>query len=156
MLVRQMYGDVAIEVLLSNNGLRIGAADDKRVISIGVMPRDLLRWTDSATRILAARGRVRDQDLRWRATIEEPGVDGGSMTLTRSMTATDTTISLFISDTQFEGIRTAVEADEARTLVAALRRAANVALNPPKAARPPPSRPSSEEGKTSSPRSDGR
>jgi hypothetical protein len=135
-LVRQMYGDVALEVLLSAGGaMHVGAADGRRVITIIVLPRDLRRWADSAARVLSARGRVRDQELRWRAIVEEPGVQGGSMSLNRTMTATDTTISLFIADTNFEGIRTVLDPDEARALVNAMRRAADAAL--PRRGTPP-------------------
>jgi hypothetical protein len=145
-LLRQMYGDVAIEVWqVTANALHIGAADARRVLSISVVPRDLRRWTDSAGRILTARAQRREVESRWRAIVEEPGVQGGSMSLLRTINGADTTISLFIADGQFEGVRTPLDPDEARALVSAMRRAADAALAPargrttaPTTKRPPP------------------
>jgi hypothetical protein len=145
-LLRQMYGNVALEVWqVTANALHIGAADGRRVLSISVLPRDLRRWTDSASRILSARATRREVESRWRAIVEEPGVQGGSMSLLRTITGADTTVSLFIADGQFEGVRTPLDPDEARVLVNAMRRAADAALAPargrsnaPAARRPPP------------------
>src|SRR3990172_6211040 len=79
-MLRQMYGDMAIEVWRAPDAmLRIGAADARRAVAINVLARDLSRWVDSATRILALRSAGRAREARWQAVVEAPGISGGAM-----------------------------------------------------------------------------
>ncbi|HSA56472.1 MAG TPA: hypothetical protein VLE53_12265 [Gemmatimonadaceae bacterium] len=130
--LRQIYGDLAVEVRSAPaNALRIGAANGERSLTVTVLARDLRRWADSATRILAARAVVRRDTTRFQAMVEGPGVSAGSMTLSRTLSANDTVITLFVADAEFQSVRTVVSAEEARALVGAMRRAANAVLPPP-------------------------
>ncbi len=141
-LLRQLYGDVAVELRTAPaGGIRLGAADGTRTIALTVLARDLRRWSDSAVRVLAARAPRRTRAGEWRATVEGPGLEAGAMSLTRTIAKKDTTISVFISNSQFEGVKFEVGAAEARAFVAAMRRAAAVVLAPPPARKPPATRP---------------
>lgn len=134
--LRQIYGELAVEVRsTSANSLRIGVADGRTSLTITVLARDLRRWADSASRVLAARRAGRDDTTRFQAMVEGPGVSAGSMTLSRTITATDTVVSFFVADAEFQTLRTVVDDAEARTLVAAMRRAANAMLSPPRRGR---------------------
>jgi hypothetical protein len=74
------------------------------------------------------------------------------MSLARTITATDTTIVLLVTDTSFHAVRTPLSAEDAKALAAAMKRAANASLptraaplpkstTPPKTATPPPKKP---------------
>jgi hypothetical protein len=69
------------------------------------------------------------------------------MSLARSISPTDTTIILLVTDTAFRAVRTELSATEASALAAAMKRAANASLpthvaQPPKATpAPPPKKP---------------
>ena len=133
-LLRQLYGDVGIELRSGAAGaILIGAAGTNRTVTLSVLARDLLRWTDSATRVLS---RVpspagKNREGRWQAMLEGPGLEAGAMTMTREVTARDTAISVYFADTEFAGVRAQLSTSEARAFVAALRRAANAVLAPP-------------------------
>lgn len=132
-LLRQMYGDVAVEVRdVTGQAMRFAFTDGEKTIALTVLARDARGWADSATRVLAARRRARDSTARWQATVEGPGIEAGAITLSRTLTRTDTTISLFAADAQFESVRVVISAEEARALIGAVRRAANAMLNPPR------------------------
>lgn len=134
--LRQMYGDVAVEAREAPGGaLRLGVTDGKKTVTLVLMARDVRRWADSATRVLAARKRARDSTARWQAVAEGPGIAAGSITLARTIAPGDTTITFFAADSAFEAIRTNVTLGEARALVGAMRRAANAILNPPRPGR---------------------
>jgi hypothetical protein len=140
-LLRQLYGDLALEVRAGAQGaMRIGAADGQRSIAVSVIARDLKLWADSATKLLAARPPGRGKSAQWEAVVAGPGVAAGSMALARNITPADTSIALLVTDPQFVGVRTVLTMPEARSLVAAIRRAANAALAPPRPAKPPPRR----------------
>lgn len=131
--LRQIYGNVAVDVRSAPaNALRIGVADDERSLTITVLARDLRRWADSASRVLSARSASRDDTTRFQAMVEGPGVRAGSMTLSRTISPKDTVISFFVADAEFQTVRTVVSAEEARTLVGAMRRAAAAMLAPPR------------------------
>jgi hypothetical protein len=132
-LLRQLYGDVAVVVHSAPAAaVRVGADDGKKSVTITLLARDLRRWADSASKILAARPARRGASARWRAIAEGPGVAAGSMTLSRSIAEGDTTITFFVADPEFESIRVDIAAEEARALVRAMRRVANTVLTPPR------------------------
>jgi hypothetical protein len=135
-LLRQLYGDVALVVHTAPGAaVRIGADDGRKSITTTLLARDLRRWADSASKILAARRPRRDQSVRWRAVAEGPGVAAGSMTLSRSIEGEDTTITFFLADPQFESIRVDIAPAEAQALVRAMRRAADAVLAPARRGR---------------------
>ena len=116
------------------------AADANRSV-ITVLARDL--GAGPTTRVLSARAPRRGQVARWQAVLEGPGVAAGSMTLARTIAPGDTAIVLLIAGPEFEGVRTPLQMEEARALVAAMRRSAVAVLTPsrpapPAARRPPP------------------
>lgn len=146
-LLRQLYGDLAFEVRTRGDGvLTLGVADSRTSLVVTMMATDLRRWSDSATRILAARPR-RGQPAQWEAAVAGPGVVAGSMSLARSIAGPDTTIVLLVTDTSFHAVRTTLSAAEAKALAAAMKRAATASLPTraaplPKAnAAPPPKKP---------------
>jgi hypothetical protein len=145
-VLRQLYGDLAFEVRTRGQGsLTLGVADSRTQLVVDFMATDLRRWSDSATRILAARPR-RGRTVKWEAVVAGPGVVAGSMALARTITPTDTSIVLLVTDTAFRAVRTPLRMVEARALAAAMKRAANASLPTraaplPKAKKPPPNKP---------------
>ena len=138
-LLRQLYGDVALVVHTAPAAaVRIGADNGQKSITMILLARDLRRWADSASKVLAARLPRRAQGVRWRAVAEGPGVAAGSMTLSRSIEGEDTTITFFLADPQFESIRVVIAPEEAQALVRAMRRAANAVLTPARRGRGAP------------------
>ena len=140
-LLRQLYGDLAFEVRTKGQGsVTVGVADAKTSIVITLLALDLRRWSDSASRVLAARPR-RGRIVKWEAVVDGPGVVAGSMSLARTITPGDTSIILLVTDTAFHGVRTALSMEEARALTVAMKRAANASLPthpaPLPKARPP-------------------
>jgi hypothetical protein len=146
--MRQLYGDLAFEGRTQGQGsLTIGVADSRTSLVVMFMAMDLRRWSDSATRLLAARTARRGATATWEAVVAGPGVTAGSMSLARSISPTDTTIILLVTDTAFRAVRTVLTATEASALAAAMKRAANASL-PTRAAplpktppAPPPKKP---------------
>ena len=146
-VLRQLYGDLAFEGRTQGQGsLTVGVADSRTSLVVTFMAMDLRRWSDSATRMLAARPR-RGTTVQWEAVVAGPGVTAGSMSLARSISPTDTTIVLLVSDTSFRAVRTVLSAADAGALAAAMKRAANASL-PTRAAplpkatpAPPPKKP---------------
>jgi hypothetical protein len=142
-VLRQLYGDLAFEVRTRGQGaMTFGVADSRTSLVFTVMATDLRRWADSATRMLAARPPRRGQTATWDASVAGPGVAAGSMSLSRTISPTDTSIILLVTDTAFRALRTPLRMDEARALAAAMKRAANASLPTrpapiPKAATPP-------------------
>lgn len=136
-LLRQLYGDLAIEARTRGQGsLTVGAADARTSLAITLMATDLRRWSDSATRILSARPRRRADTTKWEASVTGPGVVAGSLSLSRTIDGSDTTIILLVTDTAFMAVRTKLRASEARSFAAAMKRAASASL--PTRVRPPP------------------
>lgn len=134
--LRQIYGDLAVEVRSAPaNSLRIGVANGQRSLTITVLARDLRRWADSATRVLSARAATRRDTTRFQAMVEGPGVSAGSMTLARTISSTDTVVSFFLADAEFQTARTVISPEEAKVLVGAMRRAADAMLAPSRRGR---------------------
>jgi hypothetical protein len=103
------------------------------------MALDMRRWSDSATRMLAATPR-KGQTAKWEAVVAGPGVAAGSMSLARSISPGDTTLILLVTDTAFHGVRTPLTMAEAKALAVAMKRAAMASLPtkvPPMKAAPP-------------------
>jgi hypothetical protein len=150
-LLRQLYGDLAFELRTKGQGsVTVGVADERASLVFTLMAIDLRRWSDSATRVLAARPPRRGQTAKWEAVVAGPGVVAGSMSLARTIAPGDTAIILLVTDTAFRGMRTALSMEEARALAAAMKRAANASLPTrpaplpkakPPATTPPPKKP---------------
>ncbi len=128
-LLSQLYGDLAVEVRTRGLGsLTVGVADDKTQLVITFLATDLRRWSDSATRMLTARGPRKGSSITWQAVVDGPGTVSGSMALSRAITPSDTTIILLVTDTAFRAVRTPLRAEEAKALAVAMKRAANASL----------------------------
>jgi hypothetical protein len=142
-VLRQLYGDLAFEVRTQGQGaMTFGVADSRTSLVFTLMATDLRRWADSATRMLTARPPRRGQTARWDASVAGPGIAAGSMSLSRTITPTDTSLILLVTDTAFRALRTSLGMEEARALTAAMKRAATASLprRPaplPKATTPP-------------------
>ena len=147
-VLRHLVGDRALEGRTRGDGsLTVGAADSRTSVVVTFLALDLRRWSDSATRMLAARPR-RGSIIKWEASVTGPGVTAGSMSMSRTITATDTTVVLLVTDTSFHAVRTPLSMEEARALAAAMKRAANASLPTTpaplpraKATIPPPKKP---------------
>ena len=127
-VLRQLYGDVAFEGRTRGDGsMTVGVADSKTSVVVTFLALDLRRWSDSATRMLAARPR-RGSIIKWEASVNGPGTMAGSMSMARTITPTDTTVVLLVTDTAFQAVRTPMSMEEARALAAAMKRAANASL----------------------------
>jgi hypothetical protein len=144
-VLRQLYGDVALEVRTRGQGsVRMGAADDRTSLAFTLLAIDLRRWSDSASRVLAAKPPKKGTYVRWEAVVAGPGVAAGSMSLARMINPSDTSIILLVTDTAFRGVRTRLSIDEARALTAAMKRAALASLPttvPPMTKAPPATKP---------------
>lgn len=140
-VMRQLYGDLAFEVRTKGQGtMLVGVADSRTTLVINFMSLDMRRWSDSATRMLAARAPRRGQAANWEAVVAGPGVTSGSMSLAYAIAPGDTTITLLVTDTAFRGVRTRLTMTEAKALASAMKRAANASLPttvPPMKAAPP-------------------
>ena len=151
-VLRQLYGDVAFEGRTRGDGsMTVGVADSKMSVVVTFLALDLRRWSDSATRMLAARPR-RGSIVKWEASVTGPGTTAGSMSMARTITPSDTTVVLLVTDTAFHAVRTPMSMEDARALAAAMKRAANASLPTTpaplpkaKAATPPPKKPPPSE-----------
>ena len=127
-VLRQLYGDLAFEVRTRGQGsMTVGAADARTSVVITLLAIDLRRWSDSATRMLAAHPR-RGQTVKWEASVAGPGVTAGSMSLARNISPGDTNLVLLVTDTSFRAVRTRLSMEDAKALTAAMKRAANASL----------------------------
>ena len=128
-LLRQLYGNLAFEVRTKGQGsVLMGVADDRTSLAFSLLAVDLRRWSDSASRVLAARPPKKGTYVRWEAVVAGPGVSAGSMSLARMINPTDTSIILLVTDTAFRGVRTVLSMDEAKALTGAMKRAALASL----------------------------
>lgn len=133
-LLRQLYGELAFDVRTAEAGggaIILGVADEKRSITVTLLAQDLRRWSDSLTKVLAARLPRRGQAATWNVTVAGPGLAAGTMALTRTVAPGDTSIALLVTDQDFLAVRTDLTLAEARSMAAAMRRAAALALAPP-------------------------
>lgn len=146
-LMRSLYGDLAFEIRTRGQGsMVVGVADSRTSLVVNLLAIDVRRWSDSAGKVLAARPSRRGVTIKWEAVVDGPGVTAGSMALARTITPTDTTIFLLVTDSAFRGVRTALSIEEARALTVAMKRAANASLPTraaplPKASPPPTATP---------------
>jgi hypothetical protein len=62
--------------------------------------------------------------------LEEPGLQAGSLTLTRRDGAVGSRWSLYVADREFKEIRIGIAPGEARALLAAVQRGVHVSLPP--------------------------
>ena len=140
-VLRQLYGDLAFEVRTKGQGsVLMGVADARTSLAFTLLAIDLRKWSDSASRVLAARPPRKGGYVKWEAVVAGPGTAAGSMSLARTINPTDTSIILLVTDTAFRGVRTALSMDEARALTAAMKRAAMASLPttvPPMTKAPP-------------------
>ncbi|MEP7346624.1 MAG: hypothetical protein ABI877_15240, partial [Gemmatimonadaceae bacterium] len=128
---RLMVGDAAIEIRTAEDGqLRVAVADSEKVLVLSVLSRDAKRWADSVALVLGARSASKRAPKEWTVILEEPGLQAGSLILTRRDNEAGTRWSLFVTDREFEEIRIGVAVGEVRALVAALRRRLNAAIAP--------------------------
>lgn len=124
---RALFGDVAIEVrIVSGSSIAISVADDARSLALAFRHSDLRRWADSARRIVAYRSSRRAATRTLRVAVDEPGIRGGSLALSRTISAGVSTYTLFAADGDFERVRTTLSDAEARTFIATIRRAVGV------------------------------
>ena len=126
-----MVGDAAIEVRVAEDGqLRLAVADADKVLVLTVRASDAKRWADSVALVVRAKAPSRRVSKEWRVMLEEPGLQAGSMTLTRRDGEVGSRWSLYLADKEFEEIRVGISPDEARALLAAVQRSVNVVLPP--------------------------
>jgi hypothetical protein len=151
---RLLFGEVAFEIRTTSDLMvRVGAADRARTITLLFLARDVKRWSDSASRLLTAGPRRASLGaVKSTATLDEPGIESGALTLTRTREGKEERWSLYVADRDFEGVRASIERDDVRALIGQLRRAAASVLPQPKkpVRRPPivkPQRPAPEEAR---------
>ena len=137
---RLLFGEVALEIRTTSDlMIRVGAADGTRTITLQLLARDVKRWADSASRLLAARPRRPSLSKeKWTATLDEPGIEAGALTLTKTREGKEVRWSVYVADRDFDGVGASVEPDEVRALIGQLRRAsASVLPRPKKSTRRP-------------------
>ena len=104
--------------------IRVGVADSSQTLTVSFIARDVIRWADSATRVLDAVPRAKDSTRLWQAVVEEPGTNSGTIALAKAIAGKDTTITVLVADTDFNQLRFTLDDGEARAFIAALRRVA--------------------------------
>lgn len=142
--IRSFFGDVAIILRPASDGtIGIGVAGASRTLTLTVRATDARRWADSATRLLvppprrSRRARVANDSVqRARVVLEEPGVGTGALVLSRIDSAGIRQFLLFADDAELKPVRQPLEAEEARTFVRQLRRAASPPPKPTSRRRP--------------------
>lgn len=133
--IRTLFGDLALILRPAGDGtIGIGVAGAARTLTLTVRATDARRWADSATKLLvpaprrARRAKVpNDTVQRARVVLEEPGVGTASLVLSRIDSGGTRQFLLYADDAELVGIRQSLEADEVRTLVRLMRRAAGPA-----------------------------
>jgi hypothetical protein len=124
-VVRQLYGNVGVEVQrVPPLAVRVGVADSSQTLTVSFIASDVVRWADSATRVLDAVGRAKDSTRLWQAVVSEPGINSGSIAVAKAITGKDTTITVLVADTDFNQMRFTLDDSEARAFIAVLRRVA--------------------------------
>ncbi|MBV6522324.1 MAG: hypothetical protein MNPFHGCM_02472 [Gemmatimonadaceae bacterium] len=119
---RLLLGDVAVEIRpASDDRLTFAIADSVRSLVLTVLARDARRWSDSAAILLRPMRRSRRSDADRTVVLEEPGIEAGSISLTRRVTDAGAQWSLFVADRTFETIRVALEITDVRAVVSAMR-----------------------------------
>ena len=132
-IARTMVSDLAVEVRLTDDSrLRVGAGDGEHAITLTVMPNDARRWIDAVTRLAALKPRKALPDTQWSAALEEPGIESGTLTVTRRLRSGVSSWSLLLASKDFEQIRRSLELDEVKALAGAVRRGVD-RLAPPSA-----------------------
>jgi hypothetical protein len=137
---RLLFGEVAVEIRTTSDLMvRVGAADGTQTITLLLLARDVKRWADSASRLLNIRPpRPSLVKQKWTATLDEPGIEAGALTLTKTREGKAERWSLYVADREFKGVGAAIERDEVRALIGQLRRAsASVLPQPKKSTRRP-------------------
>ena len=132
-IARTMLGDATVMVNARGDSLiEVAAADGRRSIAMTLALSEARAWVDSSTRILRYRARNRATPVSYRNLVEEPGVAGGGVTLTRRVTKGASEYSLFFADTAFGGFAVPVTREEATLFVSAVRKAvaASAKLSP--------------------------
>jgi len=128
-VLRQLYGDLAFEVRTRGQGsMLLGVADSRTTLVVTLLSLDVRRWSDSATKMLAARPSGRGKSAKWESVVAGPGTVAGSMSMAYSIAPGDTGITLLVTDTAFHGVRTKLTMTEAKALTAAMKRAAMASL----------------------------
>lgn len=129
---RLLIGDAAIEIRSAEAGeLHVAIADSERVLAITVLARDAKRWADSASLVLRVKASSRRTLREWTVLLEEPGIQAGSLSLTRRDGDAGTKWSLYLADREFEEIRLVLTPTEVRGVLAAMQRRAQAALPAP-------------------------
>lgn len=103
--------------------IEVAAADGRRSIALTLGLRDATHWADSSAKILRFRVRKRPGTVSYRNLVEEPGVSGGGISLTRRVTAGESEYSVFFADTSFGGFAVPMSKEEATLFVSSVRKA---------------------------------
>ncbi len=131
---RSLMGEVAIDLRVLANEVRIGFAGDTAQVTLVLRPSDLRGFADSIIRRLAA---TRDR-RSWSFRIEEPGVSAGAMSVSgqRDLTTRTWSYRLFAADDVLRSVTDSLGAAEVRVFARKLRQAAQAAAPPPARRRP--------------------
>jgi len=126
---RLLLGEAALEIRTGEPGqLQVAIADSTRVLAITVLARDAKRWADSVSLVLRRKVALRRAPREWVVLLEEPGIQAGSLSLTRRDGESGSTWSLFLADRDFEEIRLVLSATEVRAVLAAMQHRTQAAL----------------------------
>ena len=121
----------ALEIRATEDGqLQVALADSERVLILTLVARDAKRWADSVALVLRARTISKRVPKEWTVMVEEPGLQAGSLILTRRDGEVGSRWTLSVADREFDQIRMTVDPGEVRALLAAMRRQVDAAVRP--------------------------
>jgi hypothetical protein len=142
---RTLLGEVAVAIRAHSDArVEVGASDSVKTVTLSFRATDVRRWADSSLKYLRrdrtptqlrrdALRRARAGDSaevveQRRSLIEEPGVSGGGLTMTRVIDTSRVAFSLYFASGSFDAVRAPLDTAEARIFLSAMRRAAATAL----------------------------
>ncbi|HET7565497.1 MAG TPA: hypothetical protein VFJ96_10915 [Gemmatimonadaceae bacterium] len=125
-IAKLAMGDAVIAVYArGDDRVEVGAGAPNGSVLLTFVPADVEQWATAATRLLKTPARTSrtSADLN-RATLTEPGVAAGGITLNRRIAGRKVTYGLFFANRNFGGFPVTITKSDATVLVSTLQNAA--------------------------------
>lgn len=128
-IAKLALGDAVVAAYArGDDRVEVGASAPGGSILLQFTPSDVVQWAATATQILKSPVRAsRGSSNVDRATLTEPGVTAGAITLNRRVSGRKATYGLFFANRNFGGFPVQLTKRDAQVLVSTLRNAAAVA-----------------------------
>ncbi|HEX6965758.1 MAG TPA: hypothetical protein VF166_08145 [Gemmatimonadaceae bacterium] len=128
-IAKLAMGDAVIAVYArGDDRVEVGSSASNGSVLLAFAPTDVEQWATIVAKLLKSpvRSSRRGADLD-RATLTEPGVAAGAITLSRRVTGRRVRYSLFFANRNFGGFAVSITKADANVLVTTLRNAAAAA-----------------------------